>query len=38
MDFKDEDTFWLTIRSREEGKMVENGKVRMRIDIYPKKM
>ena len=38
LKFKDKETFWMPVMNRENGKMVENGKVRLRIDIYPKKM
>lgn len=38
--YKDENTFWLPMRSRDSatGKISENGKVRVQIDIYPKVM
>jgi hypothetical protein len=40
LEFKDESTFWLPVKSRDSvsGKITENGKVRVQIDIYPKVM
>lgn len=40
LEYKDENTFWLPMRSRDSatGKVEENGKVRVQIDIYPKVM
>lgn len=40
LDYKDENTFWLPIKGKDEktGAVVENGKVRIQIDIYPKAM
>ena len=37
LEYKDENTFWLPMRSRDSatGKVEENGKVRVQIDIYP---
>ena len=37
LEFKDENTFWVPIRQKsEEGQVEQQGKLRIRIDIYPK--
>lgn len=38
LDFKDESSFWVTLKGTDEatGKIKDHGKVRVSIDIYPK--
>jgi hypothetical protein len=38
--YKDENSFFVSVKGKDEktGKIVENGKVRIQIDIYPKAM
>jgi len=37
--FEDENTFWMPVKGRtKDGKIVEQGKVRIQIDILPKDM
>jgi hypothetical protein len=38
LKYKDKETFWLPVMNREDGKMVKNGQIRVRVDIYPKKV
>ena len=39
MDFKDESSFWVQLITRDENGQVEKtGKVRVQIDVYPKKL
>lgn len=37
LEFKDETSFWIPVKSfGKDGKIVQNGKVRVQIDIFPK--
>ena len=37
--YKDDNSFWVPVRGKDkDGKMVEGGKVRIQVDIYPKAM
>lgn len=36
LKWKDDDCFWVDLMGQENGELVCNGRVRMRIDIYPK--
>lgn len=37
LNFKDSNTFWVPVKGTDDkGKQVENGQVRIQIDIYPK--
>lgn len=37
LEYKDPNTFWLPIRTNDDqGKLINSGKVRVQIDIYPK--
>lgn len=39
MDFKDDNTFWVQLTTRDsKGEIEKTGKVRIQIDIYPKAM
>lgn len=39
MDFKDENSFWVQLITRDENGQVEKtGKVRVQLDVYPKKL
>lgn len=39
MDFKDDSSFWVQLITRDEnGQIEKTGKVRVQIDVYPKKL
>lgn len=39
MDFKDDSSFWVHLVTRDEnGNIEKTGKVRIQVDIYPKKL
>lgn len=39
MDFKDDSSFWVQLVTRDEnGQIEKTGKVRVQIDVYPKKL
>ena len=39
MDFKDDNTFWVQITTRDaNGQIEKTGKIRIQVDIYPKEM
>jgi hypothetical protein len=39
MDFKDDNTFWVQITTRDDkGQIEKTGKIRIQVDVYPKAM